>query len=184
MSTIALKSTPIKTKSITAALAVISAIALPQLFHAVGVISGTGAALGSAFLPMHLPVLIAGLLGGPFVGLIAGVASPIISYFISGMPTAALLPFIALELAAYGLVGGLLSKVKIPVFVKLLMVQLAGRAVRALAVVSAVYGLESQSVQISSVWNMVVSGLPGIILQWALIPLLMYRMEGLKKYYE
>lgn len=184
MSTIVLKNTTMKTKSITAALAVISAIALPQLFHAIGVISGSGAVLGSTFLPMHLPVLIAGLLGGPFVGLIVGIASPVISYFISGMPTAALLPFIALELAAYGLVGGLLSKVKIPVFAKLLMVQFAGRAVRALAVVAAIYGLGSQSVQISSVWNMIVVGLPGIILQWAIIPLLMYRMEGLKKYYE
>lgn len=181
MSTLALKETSMKTKSITAALAVVTAILLPQLFHAVGVVSGAGAELGSAFLPMHLPVLLAGLLGGPVVGIIAGAASPLISFFISGMPTAVILPFIVLELAAYGFVGGLLSKVKIPVFAKLLLIQIAGRAVRALAVVTAVYGFGSQTVPVSSVWNMVTAGLPGILLQWAIVPLLLYRMEGLKK---
>ena len=181
MSTVALKKTTIQTKSIITALTVTIAVALPQLFHAVGVVSGTGAVLGSAFLPMHLPVLLAGLLGGPVVGIIAGAASPLISFAISGMPTAVILPFIMLELAAYGLVGGLLSKLQMPVFGKLLIIQVAGRAVRALAVVAAVYGFESQTVQISSIWNMVTAGLPGILLQWALIPLLIYRMEGLKK---
>lgn len=184
MSTLALRKTTIKTKSLTAALAVVTAIVLPQLFHAVGAVSGTGTELGSAFLPMHLPVLLAGLLGGPVVGIIAGAASPLISFSISGMPTAVILPFIVLELAAYGLVGGLLSKVQIPVFAKLLIIQVAGRAVRALAVIAAVYGFKSQAVPVSSVWSMVTAGFPGIILQWALIPLLMYRMEGLKKYYE
>jgi hypothetical protein len=182
MSTIALKRTSIKMKSITAALAIVTAVALPQLFHAAGVISGTGAALGSAFLPMHLPVLLAGLLGGPIVGIIAGAASPLISFLISGMPAAGMLPFITLELAAYGVAGGLLAKTKIPVFAKLLLIQLAGRAVRALAVAAAVYGLGSSTVQIASIWTMVTAGLPGILLQWALIPLLMYRLEGTKNH--
>ncbi len=182
MSTIALKRTSIKMKAITAALAVVTAVALPQLFHAAGVISGAGAALGSAFLPMHLPVLLAGLLGGPIVGIVAGAASPLISFLISGMPAAGMLPFITLELAAYGVAGGFLSKTKLPVFAKLLLIQLAGRAVRALAVAAAVYGFGSSAVQISSVWTMVTAGLPGILLQWALIPLLMYRLEGMKNH--
>lgn len=184
MSTIALKNTAVKAKSITAALAVASALALPQLFHAAGILSGTGAALGSAFLPMQLPVLLAGLLGGTVVGVIAGAASPVVSFLISGMPSAVILPFILLELAAYGLVGGFLSKVKMPVWAKLLLIQAAGRIVRALAVVVAVYGLGSGTVPVSSVWSMVTEGIPGILLQWALIPLLLYRMKGLKKYYE
>ncbi len=184
MSSIALQTKALKSKSITAALAVAAALALPQVFHAVGMASGTGNLLGSAFLPMHLPVLLAGLLGGPLAGLVAGTASPILSFAISGMPAAAVLPFMVLELAVYGLAGGLLCKTRLPVFVKLLIAQLAGRAARAAAVVAAIYLLGSETVQLASIWTMVTTGLPGILLQWALIPLLLYRMEGLKKYYE
>lgn len=183
MATIALNKTAVKTKAITAALAVAAAVLLPQLFHAVGIVSGTGALLGAAFLPMHLPVLLAGLMGGPVAGLVAGAASPLISFLLSGMPAAGVLPFMVLELAGYGLTGGLLSKVNLPVIVKLLLTQLAGRLIRALAVLAAVYGLGSQAVQVAGIWNMVTAGLPGILLQWALIPLLLYRMKGLKKYY-
>ena len=183
MSSIALKPTVFKTKFATAALAVIASVALPQLFHAVGILSGSGNLLGAAFLPMHLPVLLAALLGGPVVGLIAGILSPLLSFMLSGMPAATLLPFMVLELAGYGLVGGLLYKTKLPVIVKLLIAQIAGRAVRALAVLGAVYLLGVQTVQVSSIWTMITTALPGIVLQWALIPLLMYRMEGLRKYY-
>ena len=184
MATFTLKTTKTKTKAVTALLAVIAAVALPQAFHLVGVLSGTGAMLGSAFLPMHLPVLLAGLLGGPAVGLIAGAVSPLVSFLLSGMPAAALLPFMVLELAAYGVVGGLLANVKIPVFAKLLITQVAGRAVRALAVLAAVYGLGSQAVSVASIWTTAITALPGILLQWALVPLLLYRMKGLQKYYE
>ncbi len=181
MSEITLKQSSVKTKSMIAVLAVAAAVALPQVFHAVGIVSGTGNLMGSAFLPMHLPVLLAGLLGGPVAGLAAGAASPLISFAISGMPGEAILPFMVLELAVYGLVGGFLSQNRMPVFAKLLITQVAGRAARALAVVAAVYGFGSETVQIASIWTMVTTGLPGILLQWALIPLLMYRMEGLKK---
>ena len=46
----------VRNKSITMLLAVAVSVLLPQLFHAVGAVSGLGAALGSTFLPMHLPV--------------------------------------------------------------------------------------------------------------------------------
>ena len=55
----------VRNKSITMLLAVAVSVLLPQLFHAVGAVSGLGAALGSTFLPMHLPVLLAGLIAGP-----------------------------------------------------------------------------------------------------------------------
>ena len=92
------------------ALTVAAAVLLPQLFHAVGAISGTGTALGAALLPMHIPVLLAGLLYGPVVGVAAGVLSPLLSAAVSDMPTAALLPFMVLELGVYGLTSGFLSR--------------------------------------------------------------------------
>lgn len=182
MSTIALRKTTIKMKSITMVLGIAAAIVLPQIFHAVGMISGTGAMLGSTFLPMHIPVFLAGFLGGPIVGIVTGAISPLLSFLISGMPVAAILPFMMVELAGYGLASGLLQKVKMPVFCKLVLAQVAGRAIRAIAILVAIYGFGSQAVQIAQIWNIVLPALPGILLQWALIPLLLYRIKELKFY--
>lgn len=155
-----------------ALIAVASAVLLPQVFHAIGVLSGTGAALGSALLPMQIPVLLAGFLGGPVIGLIVGILSPLLSFAVSGMPTAALLPFMMVELAVYGITAGLISRVKINRFVQLLIVQLAGRAARALAVILAL-SLSGKGVSdLGTVFAFVSQGLYGILLQWALIPLL------------
>lgn len=184
MTTIALTKTNIKTKALTILIAVTAAVLLPQVFHMIGVVSGTNALPGAVFLPMHLPVLLAGLLGGPFVGLVAGILSPLLSFAISGMPAAALLPFMVVELAGYGLAAGLLKKTKMPVIVKVVIVQLAGRGLRAAAVLIAAYGFGSGAAQVAGLVDMFTIALPGIILQWVLVPLIMYRMEGLKKYYE
>ena len=181
MSTVVLNKSTIKIKSIITVLAVIIAVALPQLFHAVGIVSGTGAALGSAFLPMHFPVLFAGLLGGPVVGIIAGALSPLVSYAVSGMPAAVMLPNMMAELAGYGLAAGLLYQFKMPVLGKLLIAQITGRVLKAIIILASVYILGSQTISVSLIWTSIAAGLPGILLQWALIPLLMYRMEGTKK---
>lgn len=170
----------LKAKTLTAAAAVLAAVALPQIFHAVGAVSGLGSALGETFLPMHLPVLLAGLLAGPAAGIIAGALSPLVSFALSGMPAAAMLPFIMFELAGYGLTAGALSKVEMPVFAKLLLAQIAGRMLRAAAVLIAVYGLGSRTADIAMIWNTVITGLPGILLQWCLLPLLMFRIERAK----
>ncbi len=183
MSTIALTKQGIKTRSLTLVLAVAAAVLLPQVFHMIGVISGTDALPGAVFLPMHIPVLLAGLLGGPVVGVVAGLLSPLLSFALSGMPGAALLPFMVVELAGYGLAAGCLAKAKMPVIAKVVIAQIVGRIARTAAVLIAVYGFGNQAVQLAGLADMVTIALPGIILQWVLIPLLMYRMEGLKKYY-
>ena len=157
--------------------AVIAAIALPQLFHMLGAVTGMGTALGQTFLPMHLPVLLVGLLAGPAAGLAAGAVSPLLSYAISGMPVLTGLPFMALELAVYGLIAGLLANRNLPVIAKLFIAQLAGRAVKAAGLGIAVYALGNTSVPVSSVWTGLVTGLPGLLLQWSLLPLLMFRIS-------
>ncbi len=159
------------TKIIAALAAVAASVALPQIFHAIGMISGTGSAVGAAFLPMHIPVILAGMLFGPVVGVAAGVASPLISAMISGMPAAAVLPFIVIELGVYGLIAGLLNKIKVNSFVKLLIVQVAGRIARALAVVAAIYVLGNNTLTAASILEFITAGLFGIVIQWAVIPL-------------
>lgn len=176
MSTIAIRKTGIKVKSITTALAVVAAVALPQLFHAVGVLSGTGASLGSAFLPMHIPVLLAGLLAGPIAGVVAGALSPLVSFAVSGMPAVGMLPGMTVELIGYGLAAGLLYRVKMPVIGKLLIAQVAGRLLRAAFILFSVYALGNSSLMVSSIWTGIAASLPGILLQWAFIPLLLHRI--------
>lgn len=62
-------------------------------------------------LPMHWPVIVAGLCYGWRSGAVIGVLAPFTSYVISGMPRPAVLPAMALELAAYGLVAGFVVQV-------------------------------------------------------------------------
>ena len=181
INSLTMNKTTFKTKALTTVAAILAAVILPQIFHAVGVVSGLGSALGETFLPMQLPVLLAGLIAGPVVGIIAGILSPLISFSFSGMPTAVMLPFIMIELAGYGLAAGVLSKVKMPVFGKLLLTQIAGRMLRAAAILIAVYGLGSHTAGIAGIWNSVITGLPGILLQWCLLSLI-FRIEGVKKY--
>lgn len=166
------------TNAFTVILAVATAVILPQVFHAVGILSGTGTAVGAALLPMHLSVLLAGMLGGPTVGLMAGILSPLVSFGISGMPAAAVLPFMVIELGIYGLTAGGLSKTKLPTFVQLLITQAAGRIARAAAMVFAIYALGNSQLTVASIGAFIVDGLFGILLQWALLPLLADRLKA------
>lgn len=171
----------VKTQTVAAIVAIVGAVAVPQLFHAVGAVSGLGTALGETFLPMHLPIILVGLLAGPYAGAISGLLGPLCSFALSGMPGIAMLPFMMIELCAYGLFAGLLRKVKLPTVVKVLGVQIGGRAVRAAAILLSVYVFGNQAVSVAVIWQSIRTGLFGLLLQWALIPLLVYRVENLKK---
>ena len=171
-------------KALTIIAATAVAVLLPQVFHGIGVISGTGAAVGSGLLPMHIPVLLAGFLGGPLVGIAAGILSPAISFAISGMPAAVLLPFMILELGTYGLVSGILSKSKMNGFLALILTQVTGRLLRAAAVLGSVFILGNEQLTVCSAYTFITAGLFGILLQWAVIPMLCTKLEGFKKFYE
>ena len=89
----------------------IKKITLSALFMALGLILplfiGQIKALGNAFLPMHLPVLICGLVVGPLYGFVVGLIVPIVRHFTFGMPP--LYPTaiaMSLELGTYGFVIG------------------------------------------------------------------------------
>ena len=176
-----------KTKTIAAILAVIAAVALPQAFHYLGMITDMGSKLGETFLPMHLAIFIVGYFAGAWAGLGAGLVSPVISFGLTTalgrpMPGVLILPFMIVELGVYGLTTGLFSqylkRVKLPTIVTLLIAQVAGRAVRALALVIGVYAFGATVPGgIAIIWNSIYQGLPGLILQWVLIPLLVYYVE-------
>lgn len=166
-------------KAAATVLAIVAAVALPQLFHVIGAVSGQGTMLGVVFLPMHLPIIFVGLIAGPAAGAIAGAAAPLASFLLSGMPMLAMLPLMMVELFAYGLVAGLLREVKLPSLVKVVIVQLAGRVVLTAATAIAVFAFGS-SKTVAATWTSdLAAGLPGLALQWALIPLAAYWTESL-----
>lgn len=85
--------------TIQAALLLLAAFALPAAMHAAGLPVRT-------LLPMHWPVLLAGLVYGWRSGALLGAACPILSWAISGWPQPPVLPAMTLELAAYGGIAG------------------------------------------------------------------------------
>ncbi|PLS27640.1 ECF transporter S component [Bifidobacterium parmae] len=172
-------------QSVATLLAVVAAVALPQVLHLAGAATGLGTMIGQTLLPMHLPVLLVGLLAGPFAGLATGALAPIVSFLITGMPMAPMVPFMVIELAAYGLIAGLLRGVRLPAAVpspigwlaKLVAAQIGGRLVDALAIAVAVTLLGNAQMSVASVWTAVGAGLPGLVLQWVLVPLVMFAVD-------
>lgn len=174
----------VRTQTLATIGAIVGAVAVPQIFHVLGAMSGLGTALGETFLPMHLPIILVGLLAGPYAGAIAGLLGPLMSFALSGMPGAVMLPFMMIELCAYGLFAGLLRNHKMPTIGKILSVQIGGRIVRAAAILLAVYVFGNESMRVASIWMSVVTGIFGLALQWALLPLIVYRVENMTKHEE
>lgn len=171
-------------------------LTLSALFIALGLVlpllTGQLKQLGNAFLPMHLPVFLCGLIVGPVYGLIVGLILPILRHFTFGMPplypTAISMSF---ELATYGLVSGLIYKNSrwkciIALYEALIIAMLAGRIVWGI-VQMILLGINGQPFT----WQMFMAGaflnaIPGIIFQLIFIPSLMLALHktGLVKIYK
>ena len=80
-----------------------AAVILPLLAHLSG-------APVRYLLPMHWPVVLAGLIYGWRGGALTGLLAPIMSYFISGFPLPGILPSMTVELLVYGSLTGLLRE--------------------------------------------------------------------------
>lgn len=154
-------------------LAIAGGVCLPQIFHALGVITGLGASVGQTLLPMHIPVFFAGMLMGKREGAVVGLVSPVVSFLLSGMPTAYMLPFMVIELAAYGWFSGFFAEKKMGDIANLVLAMLIGRALRMAVMASAVALFSFGGFKPSFVLTGVTVGWPGIILQLLLIPTVM-----------
>ena len=159
---------------ILAGLCVALGIVLPVAFHSV-------ANAGSIFLPMHIPVLLCGLICGWPYGLACGVLAPLLSSLITGMPPMAYLPSMLCELAVYGFVSGLLmryvktGKLLADLYISLVSAMLLGRLV--LGLLNALLfraGEYSVALWTTSAF---VTALPGIVIQLAVIPALVFALK-------
>ena len=149
-------------------------IVLPQVFHLTGIPQ-----VGAVFLPMHIPVLLAGFMLGPIYAPIIGALAPVISHLLTNMPVAARLPFMIIELLVYGLASGIfyhtfkLRDKRFGAVISLALAMLAGRLVYALACVIAArfFGVEGGFM---AAVTATVTGVYGIVLQFITIPPIVY----------
>ena len=150
------------------ALCIALCVVVPMAFH---VIPNAGAVM----LPMHIPVLLCGLVCGWQYGLLCGIMGPLVSSVLTGMPPAAMLPGMMVECGMYGCVGGLLMErirtgsLYADLYICLPAAMLAGRVIS--GVVKALIltpGLSFTAWATASF----VTALPGISIQLILLPTL------------
>lgn len=161
-----------KTKQmIYSALFLALGVIFPQVFHLFG---GTG----PVFLPMHIPVLLAGFFLGGTSAALVGFATVLLSAAMTGMPQVPILYLMLVEVTVYGLAAGLAyKKFKLNVYVSLIIAMVVGRLVLALSVftLQPLLGLKlsPQGYMIGALTN----GIPGIIIQLIFIPIIVMSIE-------
>ena len=149
-------------------------VLLPQLFHLIGF-------GGPVFLPMHIPVLLAGLLVCPIAGLYVGLITPVLSYFLTGMPPLSppILPIMFFELATYGLVAGILyRKLKLNIFVSLIGAMISGRITYGLVLIIMLNIFALQLPPGLTLKAAIITGMPGMLTQLIFIPILVKSLAG------
>ena len=150
------------------------AVTLPMAFHLIGNAAGYPIA-GRVFLPMHLPVLLAGFLVGPASGVVVGLLAPTISHLLTQMPPPYAVPLMSVELPIYGLVAGIAyNRLKLNIYVALVVAMIVGRIMFGLSlfVLGMFIYLPYTAAKWFSTGGAIVSGLPGIALQLVLVPIL------------
>lgn len=138
--------------------------------------------VGNMLCPMHIPVLLAGFVCGPWWALAIGLAAPLLRFVLFGMPP--LFPVgtaMCFELAAYGLVSGLLYR-RSPrtvsrIYLALVLAMAAGRLVWGAAMVI-LTGLSGSAFT----WEAFLAGaflnaVPGILLHLLLIPVIVLALR-------
>lgn len=157
-------------------------LTLSAMFLALGLVlpllTGQLHSLGNMLLPMHLPVLLCGLICGWQYGGLVGFILPMLRFSIFGMPRMPLAIPMAFELAAYGLIVGSLfalskSKSVWAVYRSLIAAMIGGRIVWAVGRVI-LAGVSN----VPFGWQVFltagfVEAVPGILLQLVLIPVIM-----------
>lgn len=160
-------------------------LTLAATFLAIGLIlpffTGQIQEIGNKLLPMHLPVMLCGIVCGWKYGLLIGFITPLLRSFLFSMPVFSNAVGMAFELTTYGLIIGVLysnlKRTKLRIYISLLVSMIAGRIVWGIASV-VIHGVTKSTFT----WQMFLGGallnaIPGIILQLLLIPILMLTLE-------
>lgn len=161
-------------------------LVLSALFLAIGVVlpifTGQIPQVGKMLLPMHIPVLLCGLICGWQYGGAVGFVLPFLRYAMFGVPPMPNGVAMAFELAAYGIIVGVLYsrsrwQCVIALYRALLTAMVGGRLVWA-AARAVMTGVAS----VPFTWEIFLAdaflnAIPGVILQLILIPALMVALH-------
>lgn len=160
---------------VTAAICCAMCVVLPLAIH----IIPNG---GSILLPMHIPVLLCGLVCGWPYGFICGLLGPFLSSF-TGMPPMAVLPGMMVECGVYGLAAGLgmkfirTGKATADLYISMGIAMVLGRVVAGLAK-ALIFAPGTPA--FAWVSTSLVTGIPGIVIQLVLMPLLLAALTRAK----
>lgn len=150
-------------------------LVLPMAFHSIP-------NAGSIFLPMHIPVLLCGLICGWPFGLVCGLLGPFISSF-TGMPPAAMLPSMMVECGTYGLVSGLMMKyvrTRHPLadlYISMGTAMVLGRVVSGFAKALV---FTPGTAPFAWVTTSLLTGIPGIVIQLVVMPAVVFALTRAK----
>lgn len=145
---------------------------LPMAFHVTGL-------AGKIFLPMHIPVLMGGLILGGQQGLFLGIFTPLLSSLLTGMPPLyPMAPIMTVELALYGAAAGYLYRNKrCSLLLSLISALIAGRI--GIALMLALFA-ESIGIHLTP-WAYIAAsaaqGAVGIFIQIIGLPPLVHKLE-------
>ena len=146
-------------------------LVLPQIFHLFG---GTG----TIFLPMHIPVLLAGFFLGAYPAALVGLLTVILSATLTGMPPVPVVYFMMAEVTAYGFLSGLFyKKFRLNVYISLLLAMILGRIILGATVYTLQPLLNLKLSPAVYMTNALINGIPGIIIQIVFIPALVFALE-------
>lgn len=162
-------------------------LVLAAMFFALGLtlpfLTGQIKQIGNMLLPMHFPVMLCGLICGPWYGLAVGLTLPVIRSLLFTMPV--MYPTalaMSAELATYGLVVGLLflrtgRKSTLSLYRALIGAMVCGRVVWGI-VSAALIGVGGSRFTFGAFFaGAVLNALPGILLQLILIPAVMLLLD-------
>ena len=164
-------------KTVITALFIAIGIFLPMAFHSIP-------RAGSIFLPMHIPILLCGMICGFPFGLACGMVTPLLSSLLTGMPPAAFLPSMLCELAAYGTISSALIRlirlksIHAKVYISLIGAMLFGRVFYGI-LNAVIFNAGNYSLQI---WLAAafVTALPGVLMQILVIPPIVILLQKIK----
>lgn len=161
---------------------VISALML-ALAYTLPFLTGQIPEVGAMLCPMHIPVLLCGFICGWQWGLAVGFTAPLLRGLTLGMPP--LFPTaicMALELATYGAIAGLMHRIlpkrKSSVYISLLVAMVVGRIIWGCAMFLCL-GISDGAFTFSAfIAGAVTNAIPGIIVQIVLVPIAVMLIES------
>jgi len=172
-------------KLVVTAMFIALCVVLPIAFHSIP-------QFGGILLPMHIPVLLAGLSLGWKSGLVTGVVGPLLSAIFTSMPPMGLAYLMMLELGLYGLVAGLLvqfvrtGRASLDLYISLVAAMLVGRVVAGAAQVFFLGNFNFMAGEWAGAGTFTwgawatayfATALPGIVIQLAFVPSVVIALE-------